>query len=927
MSKTVSQRGPSAWDPAHPAVVKEVDASTGQTVSLEHVMHPYPDATGELWDATSGTKALFVIAWKYVVGVATLLEISQDWLDDLSAHNIVDDRVQLRWHPMEPGDPRNSFRIRRRVKDASGSYRSTDLSFVLIASLTIRDTYLHNGQALRVAGTLKATDVRGRYLVRITGALTTLPRQLAEKAFQGFVPVLQMAVWQSSILSSFGLGSDAAVADFGVKLLDHSPTGLWDIELRCDVVRPDPGSDISYRLIGRTGTGSKSSVEIEPIARIPLTSDIAASLFEQDPITKLGAEEYAALRPNKSSKVLNGAKTPNVQIGPLPKGSSNKQVLLTDPVSDYVRVTNSALVASESRLPGDDPKEVSRTALNASDVRTDTFASINAYHHARDLFQRLTRFGLVPEDIFKFASLPLLVRYRSGIEPGPGKDGRLINAQARWTPTSASLSHFLPGSLIVVTPDGDIPVTSGSAKVIGNGEVRIVQGGVVYEVYGAVVIVRDIADTEVKTGIAMAVQDGVQVVEAPGQLEVCFALADLQSSSREAPEGAPLGVACDPRWNWHEFSHVLLAAATGELEFSFAHSAGDALGAILFDPESRLSGNAYFRGISFPWVCWPCRRHDRSVEDGWSWTGPLYHQERYFPNGLLTMKKAYWSEQILSSSLFRLYRSLGGDSRRHSGSKTIGDIQARRAASDYTAMLVMRAIQSMGPASAATFLNIEKFVIALMEADAATGTFATTIPSLRRIGGVAHKAIRWAFEQQGLYGGSPPSVDVFIDDLRKGGYEPLSMIDDSWHSTADAIAFEDAQGHPVLGDIPSANGDVNLFVTVENRGSVASSPVSVRVDLAPMQKKIPDWLDPSWVSISAAFQAGPVQPGGKLRIGPLVWKMPKRGRYAVFAAATCAEDPSTIDAASGLPCSTLSGPMPFLIAGDNNLGLRVKKVV
>ena len=33
------------------------------------------------------------------------------------------------------------------------------------------------------------------------------------------------------------------------------------------------------------------------------------------------------------------------------------------------------------------------------------------------------------------------------------------------------------------------------------------------------------------------------------------------------------------------------------------------------------------------------------------------------------------------------------------------------------------------------------------------------------------------------------------------------------------------------------------------------------------------------------------------------------------------------DIATGLPSATVPSPMPFLVAGDNNLGLRVKKVV
>src|SRR5436190_18465529 len=103
----------------------------------------------------------------------------------------------------------------------------------------------------------------------------------------------------------------------------------------------------------------------------------------------------------------------------------------------------------------------------------------------------MTRFGLVPEDYFKFASLPLIVRYRSGIQPGPGRDGKLINAQARLSPAVVSTSRFAPGALIVVTPnDGDIAIADGSANIIGLCEVRVVTGGAVEVWEDAVVIVR-----------------------------------------------------------------------------------------------------------------------------------------------------------------------------------------------------------------------------------------------------------------------------------------------------------------------------------------------------------------------------------------------------------------------------------------------------
>ena len=94
-----------------------------------------------------------------------------------------------------------------------------------------------------------------------------------------------------------------------------------------------------------------------------------------------------------------------------------------------------------------------------------------------------------------------------------------------------------------------------------------------------------------------------------GVLAISLALADLRIS----PVKSPLGIACDPRWLWHEFGHVLLAGATGDLEFGFAHSAGDAMAAIVHDPVSSLAEEKKWRGRTFPWVTLPGRRHDREA--------------------------------------------------------------------------------------------------------------------------------------------------------------------------------------------------------------------------------------------------------------------------------------------------------------------------
>ncbi len=66
------------------------------------------------------------------------------------------------------------------------------------------------------------------------------------------------------------------------------------------------------------------------------------------------------------------------------------------------------------------------------DLRSHGFGAVSAHHQAENFFDRLKRYGLAVEECFPFAELPLLIRYRAGITPGPGKDGRVVNAQVRW---------------------------------------------------------------------------------------------------------------------------------------------------------------------------------------------------------------------------------------------------------------------------------------------------------------------------------------------------------------------------------------------------------------------------------------------------------------------------------------------------------------
>ena len=108
---------------------------------------------------------------------------------------------------------------------------------------------------------------------------------------------------------------------------------------------------------------------------------------------------------------------------------------------------------------------------------------------------------------------------------------------------------------------------------------------------------------------------------------------------------------------------------------------------------------------------------------------------------------------MLSSTLFRLYRAIGGDAARRNGAP---EVELRRRAADMVTYLIVRALGSLGPASTAPATNASVFASALMDADRGTAVFDYPgLPpdhvSQRRVGGRLHKVIRWAFEKQGLY--------------------------------------------------------------------------------------------------------------------------------------------------------------------------------
>jgi hypothetical protein len=365
--------------------------------------------------------------------------------------------------------------------------------------------------------------------------------------------------------------------------------------------------------------------------------------------------------------------------------------------------------------------------------------------------------------------------------------------------------------------------------------------------------------------------------------------------------GTTIGMAVEQRVTWHEFGHALLWDHLHRPNFRFAHSIGDTLAAILLDPESVAPD----KGRTFPWTG-IARRHDHAPASGFAWGG---RQDDTLPVGNFLSHDAagYKREQILSSTLFRLYVALGG---RHD------DTEVRKTASRRTVWLLLETIASLSPtappARSGDFLRL------LIEADLSTAS-----PVEPTAGGILHKALRWCFEQQGLFqpagaptpvvsAGAPPEVDVFIDDGRGGGYGPFA----DFATEPPGLWCRSTAGGPAVHEDPVAGQATRVNVAVSNRGSQTAPGVVVRVAAKGSDDDWPaGWTD--LVPAGGAQTVADVGPGQTVVFGPFEWTPGQSGKALVFADAHCNDDESIVRA-------TLNGAASAKLVAmlDNNAALR-----
>jgi len=351
--------------------------------------------------------------------------------------------------------------------------------------------------------------------------------------------------------------------------------------------------------------------------------------------------------------------------------------------------------------------------------------------------------------------------------------------------------------------------------------------------------------------------------------------------------GTTVGISLSRRIALHEFGHAVLWDNVHSPNLGFCHSVGDSLAAVLMDPRSVNPD----RFITFPWLTLANpgidRRHDRTVAASWGWGGP-------------NDDGAYGSEQILSSSHFRLYQALGGDS---------DDLCTREWAARYTAYLIFFSVGSLTPITNSN--TPEHWANIMMQSDLATIDFEC------HIGRVVHKVVRWAFEKQDAFDGLPPVYDVYINDGRNGEYEYSEDICDTldiWNRLKADNGNDD--------QLPSV-GEVNYaYVIVRNRGLENTGPVRVKAFKNSPQCCHKEKEDLCWPMDFMPLQTtelrfDDIQPNDYEVIGPFKW-VPCSKNDSLLFSVSAEGDPSNIDIIrSGYSVNAMK-----LASFDNNIAFR-----
>jgi hypothetical protein len=222
--------------------------------------------------------------------------------------------------------------------------------------------------------------------------------------------------------------------------------------------------------------------------------------------------------------------------------------------------------------------------------------------------------------------------------------------------------------------------------------------------------------------------------------------------------------------------------------------------------------------------------------------------------------------------------------------------------------LILRAISTLTPGT-----NPAN-AIGLCNAEMAVDLLNWTSEGI--FGGAYNKVIRWAYEKQGLFGGKPPAVDVYIDDGRHGEYQYQPV---HWNTTT--IWNRNAADGGTVHQAPILGQTNFVYVRVKNRGTSVANDVRVKgFHCKPGAGLIwPNDLQPMLTPEIAAGSLGANNSQEKI-VGPFKWKPITNvfGHDCIIMVASAKGDPSNIDQFT----AGENIPEWRLVPNDNNIGQR-----
>jgi hypothetical protein len=361
----------------------------------------------------------------------------------------------------------------------------------------------------------------------------------------------------------------------------------------------------------------------------------------------------------------------------------------------------------------------------------------------------------------------------------------------------------------------------------------------------------------------------------------------------------------------HEYGHALqdnVNPGFNNPPSGVGEGFGDFLAAVYYDDKHANPANT--RGKM---MCW-----DAAPFGSGSWAGRRYDVAWLFDGPEYTgSTENHHNGQLWCATMFELYRKLGGDS-------GYPDVKAR--ARDLAIRLHLAA-NPLVPTANATAAQMGQQVEAC---DA-------NLAGWRYPNGLHRKVIYDTFRRRHLAGYTSPTVDVYVNDGREGGYGSASGNDlfsetlwqevfwetqDIWtRPTPYGNAAAQAAGGPADHVEPTVNATAHLYVRVKNRGTGAggSGAVTVRAfHCAPgMGLTWPeDWVPMDIPSITVPN----VLPGAanSVVVGPFDWVPTEVGHECTLVVLECAQDHALTQSLLVTDHVEHSDLVPF----DNNIAQR-----